>query len=187
LKDGSDDGLAVTTTAMDATRLNFLVHVASLATDKGFVALYFASQLAAGAFILHRKANSMEHEPSGLLGDAESPVKFPGADPITVAGNHPHRREPFVQAEWRILKYGPDLDGELGQRVTSSALPYPARGDVANVLGAAARTNHHAIRPTARRKVVDAMIGVRKVLNRFDQSAWSGIGGVHISTLAGMF
>jgi hypothetical protein len=186
LQDGGNDGLAVPTTAMDTAGLHVLVHIPRLAADEGFVALNFTTELAAEVLVLHGKADAVEHKPCGLLGNAKRPVKFPRGNAVAVAGDHPHGREPLVQTERGILKDGPNLDGELGQRVTGAALPYATGSDKSDVRGAATGANHHTIRPTACRKVVDAVVGVRKVLNRLDQSLWGGVCAVHISTLAGV-
>jgi|ERR1017187_6180929 hypothetical protein len=69
------------------------------------------------------KANPVKHEPCGLLGYADCPVKLPRANPIPVAANHPHCRKPLVQTERGILENGPDLDGELALGVLVAALP----------------------------------------------------------------
>ena len=166
--------------------LAILVHIARLAADESFIRLDFTTELSAPVLILHCKANPMEHEPCGLLSDTKRPVKLPGANPITVAANHPHRREPLVQAKRGILKDGANLDGELGQRMTGLALPDAPGSDEAYILAAATRANRLSIGPAMRREKGYTVVGVRKVLNRLDQRLWGGLISFHNSTLAGI-
>lgn len=63
--------------------------------------------------ILQREPNTMEHEPCGLLGNANRAVNLPRANPVLAIGDHPDSREPLIQSERRVLEYGPDLDAEL--------------------------------------------------------------------------
>src|SRR5437870_234575 len=74
------------------------VHIARLAADKGLIYLHFApvaAQLHKRAS-LHRKANAMEHEPSGFLGYTQVAAHFIAADPVLAVHNHPHRRQPLL-------------------------------------------------------------------------------------------
>src|ERR1700686_5188456 len=73
------DGFTSRTACLAAHHAFFavFVHVASFAAYKSLIDLDLTGQHAAGKLILHRKADSMTHEPSGLLGPAKSSVKFP--------------------------------------------------------------------------------------------------------------
>src|SRR5258708_20218227 len=51
----------------DAASLYALVHVSRFSADEGFVCLDFATEFRAESFILHRKANPMQHVPCRLL------------------------------------------------------------------------------------------------------------------------
>ena len=190
LKDGGYNRLAIATTAMDAARLNVLVHIAGLAADKGFVALDFTPKLPAEVLILHSKANPMEHEPRGLLGDLDGAVEFPRGNPIPVAGNHPHGRKPLVQAERRILKNRAELDGELRLRVPGLALEHAAGSNETDILGAASRAYRNAIIPAVGGKVANAVVWIFEVNHCIQKGfwiwhlLWAVLNFAHTSTLA---
>src|SRR3970282_2019916 len=70
-----------------------------------------------------RKAQSVEHEPCGLLSDTEVFCDFVGTDSILTINQHPHCDKPLVEADWRILKDSPNLDRELVFCMAGLALP----------------------------------------------------------------
>ena len=53
------------------------MHIACFAADESFIDLDFAAELAAVLFILHGEPATLQHEPSGFLGDAHGAVDFP--------------------------------------------------------------------------------------------------------------
>ena len=71
-----------------------LVHVPRFAADEGFVDLNFPTELAARLFVLHGETDAMEHEPCGLLRDADGAMQFPEEIPLRLlpiihtAGTH---------------------------------------------------------------------------------------------------
>jgi len=83
--------------------------------------------------------------PSGFLSDANRPCQLATADTILSIGDCPHGNEPLVQAERRILKDRPDLDGEL--MFAGATLEHPARADDAHIVRFAVRARHDAIGP----------------------------------------
>ena len=87
-----------------------------------FINLDLTRQLAAVARILHRQSDSLKHDPSGLLGNADSTVKFVAGDSVLAVSEHPHCKKPLVQRNCRIFKDSPDLDAELGLGMPSLAL-----------------------------------------------------------------
>ena len=101
------------------------VHVARLAADVGFVHFDVAAQFAAAVVLvfLHGETNALEHEPCGLLRDADSASDFVRADAVLRVGDHPHARQPLIQAERGVLENRAGLEGELSLRVTGLALP----------------------------------------------------------------
>ncbi len=99
-----------------------LVHETREAAYKSFIYLDFAGKLAA-FLILHCKPDAMQHEPRGLLSYANGAVNLPRTDPVLAASNHPHRSQPLIQAERRILEDRPSLDGKLATVVALIALP----------------------------------------------------------------
>ena len=141
------------------------MHVARLATDERLVNLNLAGQLYA-IVQLKAKANAMQHEPCGLLGDAHGAVNLPGRDAVLHRSNHPNNREPLVEANWRILKNRADFDGELLLVVLAFALPTALIGEVANILRSTGGA-HDAIRPALRSEVVLAVVQIGEVYDRF--------------------
>src|SRR5205807_3500023 len=81
------------------------VHVSSLSADESFIHFNVASKLANGA-VLNRKADSVEHKPSGLLRDPESATQFAGTNAVLRVDDHPKGRKPFVKAKRAFLKNG---------------------------------------------------------------------------------
>src|SRR5207248_720378 len=139
------------------------VHVARFAADKGFVHLNLAGQLPAA--LLHRQTDSVQHEPSGFLSDAQVAADLVGANAVLAVRNEPHRRKPLVKTERRILKDGSDLDGKLRLRMASLALPVTPRRHKTDILGIAVRA-HNAARPAIECKVVQAVVRVREIDDR---------------------
>jgi len=147
----------------------FGVHVASLAADERFVCLYFNSRSAKfpqGA-ILHRKPNTVHHEPCGLLSDPKSTPHFVGTDSVLGVHNEPHGNHPFIHAERRILKDGTHLDGELF--LASLTEPHAARRDKRVLRRIAARARYRAIRPAQSHGIVKRALRVREKDNCFLQ------------------
>ena len=141
-----------------------LVHAARLATDESLIDFYLASQFAAPA--LHCQPDAMQHEPSGFLSYADGAVNLPRANPVLAIGNHPDSRKPLVQSERRVLKDSSDLYAELEFRMASFALPETARGYEGNLFASASRARD-AIGPSARHQIVQAIVGIGEIDDRF--------------------
>ena len=94
LQNRRNNRLALSTSTSDLACPFVGVHVAGLAADESFINFDFASQAFRQCRVLHRKANPVKHEPRGFLGDADSAVNLPGANPILrsasiqTAGSH---------------------------------------------------------------------------------------------------
>src|ERR1017187_5169004 len=149
----------------DSALINAFVHVARFAADKSFVRFYFAIEFAA-MFILHCQTDAMQHEPCRFLSDLDVSRDFIATDAVLAVSDHPSNREPLIETNRRIFKDGPDLDRELTARVMASALPCAAVCVVADLSGTATWADD-AIRPTAGNKVLNAIIGIREVDDRF--------------------
>jgi hypothetical protein len=145
------------------------VHVASFAADEGFVNLDFPREIPSGEIVLHSQTDAMKHEPRRLLSDLYGAVEFPGRNPITVAGDHPHCGKPLIEAKRRIFKDRPELDRELSFRMPSLALEHAARSDEADILGAASRADWNPIAPALRGQIRNTIVGILEVHNRFHQ------------------
>jgi hypothetical protein len=102
---------------------------------------------------LHRKSNSVQHEPCGLLGDSQSAVNLVRTDSVLRANNHPYAWKPFSQRDRAIFKDGADLDRELFP--ASFALPDFASAQERNVIVSAPYAFDFIV-PPKRSKVQDA-------------------------------
>ena len=71
-EDSHNYRFAIGTARFDSAFADRFVHVPRFAADEGFVYLDFAAKLPSVRLILHRKANPVKHEPSGLLGDFDA-------------------------------------------------------------------------------------------------------------------
>ena len=96
-----------------------------LAADVGLIDFNLSVHFAEEPVVrLHGQPDTMEHEPSGFLGNAEIAGQFVGADPVLAVHQHPHGRQPQGQLDRGVLEDRTDLDGELLPAVP--ALPDPA-------------------------------------------------------------
>ncbi len=170
LQDSHDGSFVLGSGFGDADPALVLVHEASSTADEGLVYFDFATHHSE-RFILQGEPNAMEHEPSGLLSDIKSAAHFIRANPVLAVGEHPSRREPLVEADGRILKDGSHLDGELPLGVMSGTLPDAAGSTERDVLGAASGAGN-TLGPAPRHKVIEAVIWIREVKNRFLKALW---------------
>jgi len=144
-----------------------LVHVACRATDESFVHFHFLTEATElhNVLIVHRKANPLEHEPRGLLGDAKSACQFIGADAVLAVRQHPDSNHPLVHAESGILEDGSDLDREL--LLASLTKPNIAGRDERVLCGLAAWANDLAALPTQLLGIFKCLFRVREENNGF--------------------
>ena len=172
-------GLVFGASGADAAIVLFFVHESGSAADEGFVYFHFGATAPEfrGIVALHRKPDSMEHEPCGLLSDAESAGHFVGTDAVFAVGNHPHCDEPLVERQRGILKDSPDLHRELFASVQALAFPHAASGDEAHV-SAATGGAFNAIGPAPRNHELEAVVGVSEVYDGLLESLWFGAHGV---------
>jgi len=99
------------------------VHVPCLAADEGLVDLDLAVELLEGAR-LHGEPDAVEQEPCRLLSDPKRPAHLVGGNAVLGVGDQPHRGEPLVEPDGRVLEDAPDLDRELP--LAALALPQSA-------------------------------------------------------------
>src|SRR5262249_31355282 len=144
-------------------------HVAGLAADVGFVHFDVAAELpAAVGVVLHGEPNALQHEPRGLLRNANRARDLVAADAVLAVGTHPHRRQPLVEAEGAVFKDGSSLQGELALLVAGLALPSVARCHEVHLVAAAGRAGD-PVRPTASDKELPAVVGISEVLDGFEK------------------
>jgi hypothetical protein len=156
--------------------LNFLrslgfVHIAGLRADERFIDFDFASEHVKTP-VLHSKADAVQHEPSGLLGDAKAAMQFVGTDTVFCPNDEPRSGEPLLKADRGILKDGSCLQCERRAGMLSVALPHASLFQVGNVIGAATRAFDNAILPTQFDHELTAMFKVREPNHRVSESVW---------------
>ena len=104
----------------------------------------------------------MIHKPCRLLRDLQGAADLPRANAVLAIGDKPHSREPLIQAERRVLKDSPRLDGELAALVALVALPAVVLLLKGYIVTAATRTGD-AIRPATGNNVFTAINRIREV------------------------
>ena len=97
---------------MDLSGVLTVVHVASLATDEGFIRFDRAGHLvdAPGTLCV---ANPVKHEPCRLLSYLKHSRDLVGRHAVLAIGQHPHRGKPLAQTDGRILENRAHFYAEL--------------------------------------------------------------------------
>ena len=162
--------------------LRLALHVGDFATDESLVRFHNATQLGERSR-LHRKANPMQHEPSGLLCDLQTAMHFIRADTVFATGDQPHCREPLLKLDRGIFKNCPGLQRELYVVVFAVALPDAFFGDPKHFLGLAARTLHLATRPAQFHHEITAMVEVIEPHDSFAETVWRLLWRLHVSSM----
>ena len=166
-------GLIASASPGDAALALANVHVAGLATDESLIDLNLstvAAQLREGT-ILHGLANTVQHEPCCLLGDAERPGNLAGANAVLGSDNEPNGREPSFKTKRRILKDGSHLRSELALCMATLALPLLLVRQIGNVLAATGRA-FHAFGPAVGDHVGKAVISICEVDDGLLKCLW---------------
>lgn len=97
----------------------------------------------------HRFTQTMEHKPSGFVGNADGALQLQSAHSLFGGTHKMIRQHPFMQGNLRAFKNGSDCHGELGAAVTA----VPNAGAMRGRLGAriafrtAAVRAHRTVRP----------------------------------------
>ena len=99
-------------------------------------------------------------------------MNLPRANAVFAVRDHPHCGEPLVEADRGILEDGSNLDGELAFRMASLALPHTPGRHKRDFPRSASGAHDAILAPATVGKVVDAVIGVAKVLNRLLKCLW---------------
>src|ERR1035437_6005533 len=168
LQDAHDGGLVLRPGASDPALALTQVHVACLTADESFIYLNFAAKFGTEEIVLHRKANPLQHEPSRFLGNSHVLGNLVATDTVLAVSEHPSCGEPFIQRNRAVLVDRADFDGELTLGVMATTLPSTTLGiELADLFGTATGANDLAVWPSADSDVVNAVIGIREVNNRF--------------------
>ena len=94
-------------------------------------------------------------------------MHFPRANAVLAIHEHPKRREPFVESDWRVFEDRSSLERELAALMMASALPSVVLLRELHVVTAATGTPHLAVRPHTTDKILAAVRGIGEVLNCF--------------------
>lgn len=145
------------------------MHILGESADEGFVALDIAFEFF-NASRFHRKADSVKHKPSGLLGNVDCPVKLVGADTVPAVGDQPDSDKPFVEADGRSFKDSSEFDREL--LFASFTFPDIASGKERGLGAFTSGAYGNTVRPPKRSDEIDEFGFVRKT----DDSLLQGLG-----------
>lgn len=148
------------------------VHVSRLAADEGFIRFDLSGHLV-DASSVHRVPKALQHEPCGLLRDANSASDLVAAHSILAVGKQPHRAKPLVQSYRAVLENRADLNGELLFAV--KALPHQARFEKREPFGLAAWTLR-AVRPLSSRYRLKTYHRIGEMLDALHQVRWKDYG-----------
>lgn len=146
LQDSHDCGFVYRASRGDAPLLDINVHVACFPADECFVCFALAREHIESARF-QSVADTVSHEPSGLLGDPQIAGQFTGANAVLAVHHKPESREPLFQRDRRVFKDRASLQRELGNRMPGVAFPDAILGKVSDLLRATMRTFHLAIGP----------------------------------------
>ena len=129
-----------------------LRHVRLLA-DEGFVHLDHLARTTHRGQVAgrHRLTDAVRHEPSGLEGYAQGPVKLIAADTLPAAAHEMHGLQPEVELDVAGLKGGSDLHGKWLHAVVAFVQP-DTGGSASQLLDVTERTAvraDRAFRPNA--------------------------------------
>ena len=169
LQETHDSGLASGARTLDYFLAFAPVHKSCFATNVSLINFHFSGHTTEIA-LLHGKSDAVEHEPGGLLGNANRPGDFVGADAVLGGRNHPDCGEPLIQTDWATFKYGANLDGELPFGMFATAFPDTARRDETNIVTSTTGTGDNTIRPAQADHEIQANIGVCEVTDCHNQS-----------------
>ncbi len=120
---------------------------------------------------LHGVADSVEHKPCRLLGDAEGASEFMRRDAVLAVGDEPDGGKPLVESERGVLEDRPDLEREL--LLAPLALPDPTGGDERGLAMSASGAKDLAISPAHLENEVESAVSVGEVADGGNQ-----VGGV---------
>ena len=89
-------------------------------------------------------------------------MNLPRANTVLAVDRHPHRSQPFVETDWRVLEDRSSLQRELRSGVLLAAVPAIVLLQEQHVLATAARADN-AIRPATGHKIFAAVLRIGEV------------------------
>src|SRR6185312_5291295 len=122
--------------------------------------------LSARHVILKGQPDSVQHEPSRLLRDAEITVEFPGRNSVLAVHDHPGSRKPLLQRDRGVFKDGSRLQAEAGFRMVTVAFPDAWLRQPRHFFRTAFRALHLAVGPSQLSHKLFAMFKIREIQDR---------------------
>src|SRR5262249_558140 len=118
--------------------------------------------------VLHRKPDSVQHEPCRLLSNADGTGDLARRNSIAAIREHPHHRQPLFKRNRRILKHSSNLRGELAFWMDALALPLALILQKHNILPATGRAGD-SVWPQFVSHVVQSVIRIGEEYDRILQ------------------
>ncbi len=107
LKNAHDCDFVLRSGTSDAAGFLCNMHVPGLAANGGFIRLNLTGQL--GGCLMQGGMDTVEHEPRGLLSDAEGASHFAGANAVLAVTENPLSAHPFIESKGESSKIVPTL------------------------------------------------------------------------------
>jgi hypothetical protein len=142
------------------------VHVPRFTAYKSFVRFTLTREQVLERSLMKSETDTMVEKPSRLLSDPKCAMNLITADSVLAANNEPHRHQPFVQSDRRVLHDCAGLTGELAHVMLCAALPAVVLRKEHNLLASATRAGD-AIGPASRYEVRTAVVRIGKIEDRF--------------------
>src|SRR5579872_326648 len=171
LKDSDYRRLVLAARPSDARRAFSRVHVPRFSADESFIGFDVPRKFIRCRHS-ERNANPVIHEPCGFLRHADCSMNFIRANAVLAVHNHPHRREPLVQAKRGIFENSAGLRSELAKVMLLATLPTVVLRLKNNAVTAATRASN-TLRPAMSYEISSAVIRISEVQNRFLQGVRS--------------
>jgi len=172
IKQADDKFLPYAPGAFDFLGFLVRVHVARESADESLVGFdRAASAHLLETAALHRKPESMQHEPGCPLSDFQVAGDFIAADSVLAVIDQPHRYEPLVERDRTVFKDRTYFDGKLPLRVIVLALPETAGFQERNLFASACRASY-AVRPANCDEQAQRTVGMGKIPDSFKQGLW---------------
>src|SRR6185437_15936206 len=179
LQNASNYGFVVVSILKKFCSLGF-VHETGLTAYVGFICFDVPCEFSRIS-LMQGQAQTLQHEPCGLLGDSQSAVNFQTAHTVFAIDQHPKSSHPLIERDWRILHYSSNLEGEL--LIAVIAKPDAASLDERMLRSLATGTGHFSIWPAQFDRILKTAFRVGKVNNRLLQGFWL----FHESRVAGVY
>jgi hypothetical protein len=100
-------------------------------------------------------------------------MKFIAADSVFAVHDQPHGRKPLLKGNWRIFKYGADLERKLLLGMIAIAAIEPCVCEIGHILGIAVRAADFAIKPANGNHELTAVLRITEELDGLLKCFWA--------------